>query len=76
MHSWFILIGLALMLLAGFGGNFIPVWGPMHQIVSFAIGALLLLVGFIFLMISKFYVRPSANMAYVRTGFGGRKVVL
>jgi uncharacterized membrane protein YqiK len=77
MHSWFILIGLALMLLAGFGGSvFGAAWGPLQQVISLAVGALLLVIGFIFLMISKFYVRPSANMAYVRTGFGGRRVVL
>jgi uncharacterized membrane protein YqiK len=51
-------------------------WGPLQQVISLAVGALLLVIGFIFLMISKFYVRPSANMAYVRTGFGGRRVVL
>ncbi|MCS7207957.1 MAG: SPFH domain-containing protein, partial [Fimbriimonadales bacterium] len=76
MHTWFILIGLMLMLLAGFGGAFLPGWGAIQQIVSAAVGAVLLVVGFTFLMISKFYVRPSANMAYVRTGFGGRRVVL
>ncbi len=76
MHSLFMLIGIALILLAGLGANFIPVWGPVQQIASFAVGAVLLIVGFVFWMISKFYVRPSANMAYVRTGLGGRKVVL
>jgi hypothetical protein len=33
MHSWFILIGLALVLLAGFGGSlFGNAWGPLQQI--------------------------------------------
>ena len=50
MHSWFILIGLALMLLAGFGGSvFGAAWGPLQQVISLAVGALLLVIGFIFL---------------------------
>lgn len=44
--------------------------------MSGVLGLVVLLVGLLAWMIQRFYIKPSANLAYVMTGFGGRRVMI
>ena len=70
------LVGVGLMFFAVVGGNYVQPWGWIHQLVFGVVGVLLFLIGGYLWLLTKFYVRPSANMAYVRTGLGGRRVLI
>jgi uncharacterized membrane protein YqiK len=70
------LAGVGLMFFAVLGGNYVAPWGWVHQVVFGALGLFLFLLGGYLWLLTKFYVRPSANMAYVRTGLGGRRVLI
>jgi uncharacterized membrane protein YqiK len=67
-----VFIGLALivgpMALEGIPG--------ISRVILMAIGAVVLVVSAIMTIIARLYQRTSANEAFVRTGMGGRKVVL
>lgn len=74
----FLLIVLALILIVG------PFLIPEHiikitgfaQVLFAGFGVLLLLVGSIMIAFTQYYVKASSNLAFVRTGMGGPKVVL
>jgi uncharacterized membrane protein YqiK len=68
-----VLVGLALALGPWLTAMEMP-W--MSKIILTVIGAIVLMVSGILTIIAKLYQRTSANEAFVRTGMGGRKVVL
>src|SRR5688572_17291117 len=69
-----IAFGIAFIVLPYTGVMAIPnQWIPLGMNL---VGALLLLVGGSIAIVSKWYVRASANQAFVKTGFGGTKVIL
>ncbi len=49
---------------------------PLTRLILVIIGTVVLVASAILIMIAKLYQRTSANEAFVRTGMGGRKVVL
>lgn len=67
-----VLLGLALIIapwtLAGVS------W--VSQIILAVVGAAVLIVSGVLIVIAKLYQRTSANQGFVRTGMGGRRVVL
>lgn len=67
-----VLVGLALVI----GPFLVPGMGALEQLVLVVLGALVLIVSSVLVIIAKLYQRTSANEAFVRTGMGGRKVVL
>ena len=69
-----VLVGLVLIISPWSGaiGN-VP-W--ISQIIMTAIGTVVLLVSAVMIIIAKLYQRTSANEAFVRTGMGGRQVIL
>jgi flotillin len=68
-----ILFGLGLMVLPFIGVIALP---SVVQIAFLVIGVVLLLVGGFMAFYLKYFVRASANQAFVRTGLRGTKVVL
>ncbi len=72
----FVILAAALAALGLFGGNFLPVWSALNQLISFVMAIIFLVVGLIVWFIKNFYVKPSANEAYVITGMGGRRVLI
>ena len=71
-----VILGVVLSVLSLFGGSFIPTWGGVQSTVTGAMGLLLLVAGLLAWLIAQFYIKPSANLAYVMTGLGGRKVMI
>ncbi|MDX2006357.1 MAG: SPFH domain-containing protein [Meiothermus sp.] len=71
-----VLLGVLLSGLSLFGGSFLPNWGAVQSTVTGAMGLLLLVGGLLAWLIAQFYIKPSANLAYVMTGLGGRKVMI
>ncbi len=72
--------GIFLMLL-GLGLIFAPWFVPTEmifpvQIVFMAAGIAAFLVGGLLIIITKLYVKASAEMSFVRTGMGGPRVIL
>lgn len=67
----FLLIGLSL-----FGGEVIRGWSGINSAVSGVLGLVVLFVGLLSWLIQQFYIKPSANLAYVMTGLGGRRVLI
>lgn len=67
----FLLIGLSL-----FGGEVIRGWSGINSVVSGVLGLLVLAVAVLSWLIQQFYIKPSANLAYVMTGLGGRRVLI
>jgi len=60
-------------------GPWVGVFGPIggaSQIILTGIGAVVLIVSGVLIIISRLYQKTSANEAFVRTGMGGRQVVL
>ena len=74
----FILIALSIpfFALSLFGGSFISTWSTLNSGVTGVLGFLFLLVGLAAWAYTQFYIKPSANLAYVRTGLGGRSVFI
>ncbi|MFH1667472.1 MAG: SPFH domain-containing protein [Candidatus Komeilibacteria bacterium] len=50
--------------------------GGAAQMILIGFGVILLLVGGIVVIITKLYQKTTASMAFVRTGMGGRKVII
>ncbi|MCX7783248.1 MAG: SPFH domain-containing protein, partial [Meiothermus sp.] len=71
-----ILVSLLLIGLSLFGGGLIPNWSGINSAVSGVLGLLVLAVGLLAWLIQQFYIKPSANLAYVMTGLGGRRVLI
>lgn len=69
----FVLIGLAIFgLMFTFGNK----WGTMNYMVALISACFSLLLGAIIIIITRLYMKTGANEAYIRTGMGGRKVVI
>jgi len=70
---------LFVLLLAGsalvIGPWFVPALDPATRIFMTVTGAFVLILATILSVITKLYRKASANMAFVRTGMGGAKVV-
>ncbi|MCX7601508.1 MAG: SPFH domain-containing protein, partial [Meiothermus sp.] len=71
-----ILVALLLIGLSLFGGGLIPNWSGLNSLVSGLLGLLVLAAGLLAWLIQQFYIKPSANLAYVMTGLGGRRVLI
>lgn len=54
---------------------FFPNLGVTVQLVSLSLGVLVLLIVAVASVVTKLYRKASANMAFVRTGMGGAKVI-
>src|SRR5687767_1282179 len=67
----FFLIGTALAI----GPWFIPEMDMTARLVSTGVGVLLLTVVLVATMLTRRYRKASANMAFVRTGMGGARVI-
>ncbi|WP_036218572.1 flotillin family protein [Calidithermus chliarophilus] len=72
----FVVVSIALIGLSLFGPSYVPNWSALNSAVSGVLGLVVLLVGLLAWMIQRFYIKPSANLAYVMTGFGGRRVMI
>jgi len=68
-----VMLGLALIILP-WGG--VEGLSTVSQIILTVLGAGVLIVSGVLIIIAKLYQRTSANEAFVRTGMGGRRVVL
>ena len=66
------LVGAGMVLAPWFFLEQIPGWLPLPSLIT---GVLLLIVVATVAVITKLYRKASANMAFVRTGMGGAKVV-
>lgn len=66
------LVGIALIALP-FAIQDLP---RMASVVMWVLGAILLMISTFCIMIARFYRKPAANQAYVRTGMGSAKVIL
>ena len=73
-----VLIVLAAVLgfLSLFGASLLPVWSALNSLVTGLLSLIFLVVGLVVLAFQRFYVRPSANLSFVRTGLGGRRVLI
>jgi uncharacterized membrane protein YqiK len=72
----FVVLGIGLILLSLFGGGILPVWSAVNSLVSAIAAVLFFVIGLVVWAIKNFYVKPSANEAYVITGMGGRRVLI
>jgi flotillin len=59
-----------------FGSSFSNAWNPSNTLVMLALGTLFFIVGLTVYVFTQFYIKPSANLAYVKTGLGGRSVLI
>jgi flotillin len=71
----FVLVALSLIALSLFG-DLLPRWSAINSVVSGVLGLLTLVIGLLVWLTQRFYIKPSANLAYVMTGLGGRKVMI
>jgi uncharacterized membrane protein YqiK len=69
-----ILIGFVLLI----GPLFLPdtVVSGMGTFILCGLGLVILIIGTILYLLTKLYVKTPSNMAFVRTGMGGQKVIL
>ena len=67
----FLAVSLALMI----GPWFVPNMDPLLQVASLVAGACLALLVAVVAVITRLYRKASANMAFVRTGMGGARVI-
>ncbi len=67
-----IIIGLVLMI----GSQFLTTVPFGSKVILLVIGAIITVLFTLVAIVSKLYVRPSADEAYVRTGMGGRKLIV
>jgi flotillin len=58
------------------GSVFGSSWSQFNGFACLILGIIFLIFGFIAWAYTNFYVKPSANLAYVRTGQGGRRVFI
>lgn len=72
----FLIIGIVLIALSLFGGVLLPVWSGINSLISAVTAVVFLLLALVIWAIKNFYVKPSANEAYVITGMGGRRVLI
>lgn len=72
----FVALGIGLIILSLFGGGMLPVWSPVNSLVSAVAAIIFFVIGLAVWAIKNFYVKPSANEAYVMTGMGGRRVLI
>ncbi len=70
------LLGIFLVLLGFVGGAVVGSWTAIHSLVSWILGGLLILVSGYMLALKYLFLRPSANLAYVITGWRGRRVLI
>ncbi len=72
----FVILALVSAGLSLFGSSFMPTWSAMNSLVSMVFSLFFLAIGLIVWAIKNFYIKPSANEAYVMTGMGGRRVLI
>jgi flotillin len=71
-----IALSIPFFALSLFGTSFISTWSAINSGITGGLGLLFLLVGLAAWAYTQFYIKPSANLAYVRTGLGGRTVFI
>jgi uncharacterized membrane protein YqiK len=71
-----VLVGVLLGVLSVFGSAMFPVWSDLNGIVTGLLALVFLGLGLMLVAFARFYVRPSANLSFVRTGLGGRRVLI
>jgi flotillin len=71
-----VLIAVPLLAFSLFGSSYIPNWTGIHTGVTGGLGLLFLVAALAAWLYTQFYVKPSANLAYVKTGLGGRTVLI
>jgi len=71
-----VIFSAALGALSLFGAQLIPTWTALHSLVSGSLSLFLLVLGLMMYLVSTFFVKPSANLAFVTTGLGGRRVLI
>jgi flotillin len=71
-----VLIAVPLLAFSLFGSAYVPNWTGIHTGVTGGLGLLFLLAAMAAWLYTQFYVKPSANLAYVKTGLGGRTVLI
>ena len=67
-----LVVGLALMV----GPWFVEQINAPQKMIGVGLGAIVAFFGLIWLVVTRLYVRTSADMAFVRTGHGGPKAVI
>lgn len=70
------LLGIGLCVLSLAGGTMLAQWTFIHQIVSLVLGLVMFLFGGYLVMMKHLYLRPSANLSWVITGWRGRRVLI
>ncbi len=76
MLGLMLILGIALALLGFVGGNFVANWTLAQSIASWVVGGVLIFVSSYLFALKHLYLRPSANLAYVITGWRGRRVLI
>jgi uncharacterized membrane protein YqiK len=76
MALMFVVIAVVLIGLSLFGGALLPAWPAINSLISATAALVFFLLGLVVWAIKNFYVKPSANEAYVITGMGGRRVLI
>lgn len=72
----FVILALLSAGLSLFGASVLPTWSAFNSISSMVFALIFLFLGLLIWAIKNFYIKPSANEAYVLTGMGGRKVLI
>ncbi len=72
----FTVVAVASIVLSLFGANLLPTWSFFNSVVSLVFGLVFFVLGLTVWAIRSFYIKPSANEAYVITGMGGRRVLI
>lgn len=70
-----VFIVLAVVFIAQGLAGFVPLPG-LSNFVVLVFGIILFVVGLVAWLVKSFYIRPSANQAFVITGLGGRRVLI
>lgn len=71
-----VIFSAALGALSLFGSQLIPTWTSLHSLVSGSLSLFLLAIGLMMYLVSTFFVKPSANLAFVTIGLGGRQMLI
>lgn len=72
----FLVLGIVLILLSVTGSTIVEPWTAIHQLATGVTGLVMIFIGSYFWAVKQFYLRPSANLTFVRTGLGGRVVLI
>jgi len=72
----FTVVAVASIVLSLFGASLLPTWSFFNSVVSLVFGLVFFVLGLTVWAIRSFYIKPSANEAYVITGMGGRRVLI